>query len=112
MDRAQILGILSAYELGHVEQVGPGGAFIDASHTAAHFRNELWFPRLLDREFYQAWQDAGAASTEDRCRTRKEEILARHVPEPVPPELDRALDEIVAAARRELEAPGGAILKC
>jgi trimethylamine---corrinoid protein Co-methyltransferase len=95
-----------ALGLDVIEEIGPGGTFIDAPHTAGHFRKELWFPRLLDRDFYQAWQDAGAPSTEDRCRSRKEDLLAHHVPEPLPPELDRALDEIVAAARRELDAPG------
>jgi trimethylamine--corrinoid protein Co-methyltransferase len=96
-----------ALGLDVVEQVGPDGTFIDTRHTAKHFRKELWFPKLLDRKFYQAWQDAGAASTEDRCRARKDEILAHHVPQPVPPELDKELDRIVAAARKELENSAG-----
>ncbi len=86
-----------------VESAGPGGTFIDTLHTAQHFRMEMWFPTLLDRQYYQAWLDGGAESTEDRCRRRKEDILATHEPEPVSTELDRDLDEIVAAARRELE---------
>jgi trimethylamine:corrinoid methyltransferase-like protein len=39
---------------------------------------------------------------ESRCRERKHEILRTHVPEPISPELERALDEIVEAARRAL----------
>ena len=88
--------------LDEVADAGPGGTFIDRDHTAAHFRRELWFPRLLDRDYYQAWRDAGAPSTEERCRRRKEEILRAHVVEPLAPEVERALDEIVAAARRDL----------
>ena len=38
----------------------------------------------------------------DRCRQRKEETLATHRVEPVPRELDKALDEIVQSARRNL----------
>jgi len=91
-----------AFGLDVVEHVGPGGTFIDQMHTAEHFRKELWFPRLLDREYYQAWQQAGAATMEQRCVEHRRELLATHTVEPVEPELDRALDEIVAAARRDL----------
>jgi trimethylamine:corrinoid methyltransferase-like protein len=45
--------------------------FIDHEHTAQRYRDELWFPGLLDRDYYQAWKDRGALSTEDRCRARK-----------------------------------------
>jgi trimethylamine--corrinoid protein Co-methyltransferase len=84
------------------EEIGPGGTFIDQPHTAAHFRKELWAPGILDREYYQAWKDAGAPSTEDRCRRRKEEILAAHQVEPLPADLSREFERILAAARREL----------
>lgn len=85
-----------------IEEVGPGGTFIDQPHTAGHFRHELWFPKLLDRNYYQAWVDNGARSTEDRCRRKKETILKTHTSEPIAPELARTLDNIVAAAHREL----------
>jgi trimethylamine--corrinoid protein Co-methyltransferase len=91
-----------AIGLDAIEEAGPGGSFLAAAHTADHFRREMWFPRLLDRNFYQAWADAGRTDMLRRCRLRKEEILAAHQVEPVSPELDKALTEIVAAARREL----------
>ena len=77
-------------------------SFLDREHTARHFRRELWFPTLLDRQYYQGWVDSGVPSTEERCRQRKEQILRTHQPEPVAPDLKHALDEIVQAARREL----------
>lgn len=79
-----------------------GSKFLDGEHTARHFRRELWFPTLLDRQYYQGWLDSGGPSTEERCRQRKEQILRTHQPEPVTAELKQALDEIVRAARREL----------
>ena len=92
-----------ALGLDLIEDVGPGGSFIDSLHTAEHFRQELWFPTLLDRRYYQSWLSAGAESTEDRCRRRKEEILAGHGPEPISREQEKALGEIVGAAGRALE---------
>ncbi len=93
-----------AIGLDVIDEAGPGGTFIDTMHTVQHFRKELWTPTLLDRQFYQAWKDAGATSAEERCRHRKQEILATHTVEPVGEELDKAMSEIVAAAKRELTA--------
>ena len=91
-----------AIGLTEIESVGPGGTFIDRDHTAAHFRRELYFPDLLDRSYYQQWLDTGAQSMEQRCAARKADILRTHRPEPISEELDRALDEITAAARMGL----------
>ena len=91
-----------ALGLDVLDRVGPGGTFIDQEHTAERLRDELWFPSVLDREFYQAWRDSGAADTADRCATRKQDILLGHEVEPVPDGLGKALDEIGAAARTEL----------
>lgn len=93
-----------AIGLSEIEAVGPGGTFIDRDHTAEHFRRELWFPKLLDRSYYQQWIDEGAKSMEDRCGARKEEILRTHQPEPISDDLARVLDEITAAARHSLQA--------
>jgi len=91
-----------AIGLDAVEQAGIGGSFLASDHTAAHFRREMWFPRLLDRDFYQPWLEKGASTMHDRCRARKAELLAGHRVEPVGPELAKALDEIIASARRHL----------
>jgi trimethylamine--corrinoid protein Co-methyltransferase len=70
-------------------------------HTAEHFRQELWFPQLLDRDYYQAWLDGGARSTEDRCVTEARRIMSEHEAPPVSDELDSALSAIVEASRRQ-----------
>jgi len=82
--------------------VGPGGSFIGEEHTARHFRREMWQPTLLDRQYYQAWLEEGAAATEERVVAKRRDLLATHEVEPVSAELEQALTEIVAAARREL----------
>ncbi len=90
-----------AIGLDVIDEAGPGGSFIDKMHTAEHFRQELFFPRLLDRQYYQAWVDGGASSMEERCRARRVEILETHTVEPIDADLDREFDRIVAAAAAE-----------
>ena len=91
-----------AFALDLIEEVGPGGTFIDTMHTVEHFRRELWFPNLLDRQYYQAWLEGGAADCASRCRERKLDLLANHRAEPLPKNLEREIREIVDAASREL----------
>ena len=42
-----------------IENVGPGGHFLDQNHTYSHFRNELWRPGLMTRSAGEDWQNAG-----------------------------------------------------
>ena len=85
-----------------IEQVGPGGTYIDKMHTAEHFRKELWFPKLLDRDYYQAWLDNGATSMQQRCKAMKDDILENYQPKPIDSDILKALDEVVAAAKKNL----------
>lgn len=94
-----------ALALDEIAAEGPGGGFIAREHTARHFRRELWFPQLLDHEYYDTWLENGATDMEARCQVRVRKILAKHEPEPLAPELARELDHIVAAAKRELGPP-------
>ena len=89
-----------------VEAVGPGGTFMDQEHTALHFREELWFPRLLDRQFYDAWMSGGAKTMAQRCREEKERLLREHQPAPLPDDVEKAIEDVLAGARKELEASG------
>ena len=82
--------------------LGPGGTFIDTVHTAEHFREELWFPEILDRQYYEPWTDGGAPSTEALCGQRKQAILGDHEPEPLSLDLAREIQRIEQAADAEL----------
>ncbi|MBN1628307.1 MAG: trimethylamine methyltransferase family protein [Thermoleophilia bacterium] len=85
-----------------IEEVGPGGSFMDQEHTARHFRSELWFPKLLDRQFYDAWLSGGAKTMAHRCREEKERLLREHQPEPLPEDVDQEIERVLVAARGEL----------
>ena len=86
---------------GGADQASSLDMLILQCEIVKHFRSELWFPRLLDRDYYQAWLESGAASMKERCSQRRKQILDRYEPEPVAPQLEQALDELVEAARRE-----------
>ena len=91
-----------AFAMDDIIEQGPGGSFLGTDHTVSHFRQELWFPQLLDRQYYQAWMDSGAKSMEDRCREKKETILKNHKPVPMPADLEKEVNKVVAEAKKEL----------
>lgn len=85
-----------------IRAVGHDGTFLAEEHTVRHFREELWFPKLLDREYWSNWVDQGASAMDARCIAEKDRILAEHVPKPLDDDLDRELTRIVDAAQRHL----------
>ncbi|HCE43740.1 MAG TPA: hypothetical protein DET40_09335 [Lentisphaeria bacterium] len=91
-----------AFGFDVMAEAGPKGTFIDKMHTAEHFRNELWFPEMLDRNFYEAWKAKGAGDLESECEVRKEKLLASHEPQPLPRDLEEELARIVGTAKTEL----------
>ncbi len=64
-----------ALALDLFDHVGPGGQFLDQEHTYRHFREEIWQPRLMDRQHWQRWQEGGGRSYRERVHARVLEIL-------------------------------------
>jgi trimethylamine--corrinoid protein Co-methyltransferase len=85
-----------------IQQVGPGGAFINHAHTHRHFRDN-WFPELIDRDTYGGWQKAGSTSLGERARAKAQGLLKEHQPEPLKPDAERALGEIVDHVRASIK---------
>jgi trimethylamine---corrinoid protein Co-methyltransferase len=85
-----------------IAQTGPGGAYLAHEHTVRHFREELWFPRILDRQYFDNWDREGRKETAQRARALLDGILAAHASPPVEPALEREMERIVASARRAL----------
>ncbi len=87
-----------------IKEVGPGGAFVDVDHTAKHFRQEFWFPKLMDRTGYSNWQAAGSKTLGQRVHQRVRDILATHKVPPLPEEVDAGIDKILARADKQASA--------
>jgi trimethylamine--corrinoid protein Co-methyltransferase len=85
-----------------IRDVGHDGSFLGEMHTLRHFREELWFPKLLDRAFWSNWVEEGSTTMHERCIAEKDRLLATHEPVPLDEATDRELDRIVDAARRDL----------
>jgi trimethylamine--corrinoid protein Co-methyltransferase len=81
-----------------IDQLGPHGDFMGSDHTRKHFRED-WYPKLFDRRSYEDWSAAGSKTLRMRARERALKILDTHQPEPLPPDVQQRIDQIVQEAR-------------
>jgi len=61
-----------------IGKVGPGGHFLEQTHTLEHFKDELWVPRLMTRQAREEWQRQGAKDAAARIQEKLQHIIAHH----------------------------------
>jgi trimethylamine--corrinoid protein Co-methyltransferase len=66
-----------------IEEVGPAGNYLTHDHTLKHFREEFWFPQLMDHNNHDTWVKQGSRSLIDRAHERAEQMLRSHEPLPL-----------------------------
>jgi trimethylamine--corrinoid protein Co-methyltransferase len=74
--------------------------FMGTEHTLRHCRDG-WQPRLVDRQSYKQWEDAGGTSMRDRARVVVEEILAEEPRLAVPTDIANQITAIADKAVAE-----------
>jgi trimethylamine--corrinoid protein Co-methyltransferase len=87
---------------GIIENVGPGGHFLQDDHTLRHFRKEMWMPSLLTRQHYDVWQDEGGKDMAQRVNERVLELAESHAAAPLPDATVAALEELKKRGEDEL----------
>ncbi len=81
-----------------IREVGPRKNFMGLRHTLDHIRTEHYLPRLFDRSTYETWEARGAKDIREVAREKAREILATHIPEPLPKEVNEELQAIIKEA--------------
>jgi trimethylamine--corrinoid protein Co-methyltransferase len=79
-----------------IEAAGPGGQFLDKTHTLNHCRNEFYLPRLSDRSPYESWEKAGARTVIESANLKWKKILADYRQPDFPESLDHDLKKCMA----------------
>jgi trimethylamine--corrinoid protein Co-methyltransferase len=100
----RVLGSLEvtdeALALDVIGQVGPGGNFITHRHTLKRYKEEHWFPNLIDRWAAVHWKAKGSKSLGDRANERVRAILDSHSPAQLPGDVARQLGNIIKQAEK------------
>lgn len=78
-----------------MDRVGPGGNFLMDEHTAVNFKKKFWFPRFLDRNMYEIWEQAGSKDLCSVLNERARVIFENHEPEALPDDIKAKISNIV-----------------
>ncbi len=79
-----------------IREVGPGGDFLAARHTAKHVRKAQWRPTIINRQGHVRWQEEGGLDLREKARRKALKLLATHQPAPLSDELAARIDALVA----------------
>jgi trimethylamine--corrinoid protein Co-methyltransferase len=83
--------------LDEIDDVGPGGHFLNTKATLSRFK-DFWYPSLLDRSLRSTWLENGGMTLEQRLRERVKEIVREHQPEALEKNVKNGIQEILATA--------------
>jgi trimethylamine--corrinoid protein Co-methyltransferase len=85
-----------------IEEVGPGGHFLEHDTTLANYRRATWEPALFTHASLRQWQEKGSPLVADRAREIARQRIAAHDYE-LEAEKRRDLEAIYQRAARECE---------
>jgi trimethylamine--corrinoid protein Co-methyltransferase len=80
-----------------IRRLGPGGNYLSEKHTRAHI-NEIYHPKLFNRQAIPAWKTKGGLTARDEARERVRTILREHKPPPLAKEVSDQIDNILKKA--------------
>jgi trimethylamine--corrinoid protein Co-methyltransferase len=79
-----------------IRELAAGADLSAHPHTLRHLA-ELWTPATFEAGSLEAWETAGRPDPRQRAREEVRTILANHVPEPLPEDIDQELIRIIRA---------------
>ncbi len=86
-----------------IQQIGPGGHFLDHPTTASAVRSREWYiNRLGVNASLEEWEATGRPDVMEEARETVDQILSTHRPLPLDAEIDRELDRIRKRAAESL----------
>ena len=89
--------------LDMIREVGHRGNFFEHDYTVSHFRQDLFFPVLFQRQTIAQWEEKGAKPIVDVAHERVQEILSQAGPAALPQGADEALARVLRESVREFQ---------
>ena len=87
---------------GVIDDVQPGGHYLGSEHTRYYFKDEQFWPKLMNRNRIDDWTAAGAKSLGQRAAEMTQQLLSVAAPQ--------LLDDAVAAELKKIVADAEASL--
>jgi len=75
--------------------VGPGGNYVSSDHTFKYFKDEIWYPELLDRKSREVWQKLGSKDLGTLATEKVVKVLDKYNPEKLSSKIEQKIKAIV-----------------
>jgi trimethylamine--corrinoid protein Co-methyltransferase len=85
-----------------IEKAREEGNFLAEEHTLNHFRQELWFPKLVDRNFWDTWFNGGKKDMRTRCIELKDTLLKEHASQSIERSVAKEIEKLLVDAKEHL----------
>ena len=77
--------------------------FLGQKHTMKYLKNgEVFVSKLAERGSWETWEQGGRRGLAEHAQAEADRILSEHQVEPLSADQEKALDEIMSAAEKEL----------
>ncbi len=87
-----------------INELGPGGVYLETEHTFKHFKTEPFIPSpVIDRRDRGSWDAEGQKDIFQRARERVEVIKETHKPTPLDSDREAKLDQATRQIMEELK---------
>ncbi|MDH5406853.1 MAG: trimethylamine methyltransferase family protein, partial [Candidatus Aminicenantes bacterium] len=83
-----------------LRDVKPDSHFLSSPHTLRWFREELYFPSIIERGTHGEWLKQGGKSLADKAAEKVEELLKKEVSPPLASDLQKGLRELALSESR------------
>lgn len=87
-----------------ISSVGPGGHFLDSPDTIARYETAFYTPILSDWRTFEAWQEDGSRTANERANDVWKILLANYEKPPIDPGIEEELTAYVNRRKAEILA--------
>ncbi len=84
-----------------IKEIGPGGNYLTHEHTLKYLRKVTWFPKITNREKWEAWETKGSKDMRQRAKEEAERILKEHHPQHLSEDIVREIDRLAIEAQKK-----------
>ena len=74
-----------------IDRAGPGGHFLNQTHTMKYLEEEHFMPSLSDRDSYETWTKNGQPDIREKAKERVKKILREHEPQSLDSTVEKEL---------------------
>ena len=94
------------FAMDAVRDEGPGGMFLAADHTLAHFREWLYMSPFFRSQAYVSWEKQGSKTAEQVATEQWKALLESYQDPGIDPAVEEELQEYMTRRRAEIEVDG------